>query len=76
MGSNILGKNISFEKIVVGPRVNVSSKNKKIITASPPDPTPNKGDASSLTIVSYDTGPRISVSRQTVRGLLKMSNLY
>jgi hypothetical protein len=70
MGSNILGKHVSFKKIVVGPRVSVSSQNKKITTARPPDPTPNKGDAGSLAIVSYDTGPRVSVSRQTVHGLL------
>jgi hypothetical protein len=61
---------------VVGPRVSVSSQNKKIIVARPLDPTPNKGDAGSLTIVVYDTSPLISVSRQTVRGLLKISHLY
>jgi hypothetical protein len=61
---------------VVGPRVSVSSQNKKIIVARLLDPTPNKGDAGSLTIVVYDTSPLISVSRQTVRGLLKISHLY
>jgi hypothetical protein len=76
MGSNILGKHVSFEKIVVGQRVSVSSQNKKITTARPPDPTPNKGIAGSLTIVAYDTGQLVSVSRQTVRGLLKLSHLY
>jgi hypothetical protein len=58
---------------VAGPHVSVSSQNKKITAARPPDPTPNKGDAGSLTIVVYDTGPLISVSRQTMRGLLKIS---
>jgi hypothetical protein len=58
------------------PRVNVNSQNKKITDARPPDPTPNKGDAGSLTIIAYDTGPLVSVSRQTVRGLLKISHLY
>jgi hypothetical protein len=72
MGSNILVKHISFEKIVVGPRVSVNSQNKKKTT----DPTPNKGDLGSLTIVTYDTGPLVSVSRQTVRRLLKISHLY
>jgi hypothetical protein len=67
MGSNILRKHISFKKIVAGPRVNVSSQNKKIIVARPPDPTPSKGDAGSLTIVAYDTGPLVGVSRQTAR---------
>jgi hypothetical protein len=38
---------------VVGPRV--SSQNKKITAARLPDPTPNKGDAGSLTIVAYTT---------------------
>jgi hypothetical protein len=76
MGSNILAKHISFEKIVAGPRVSVSSQNKKITAARPLDPTANKGDASSLTIIANDTGPRVSVSWQTVRGLLKISHLY
>jgi hypothetical protein len=58
---------------VVGRRVSIRSQNKKITAARPSDPTPNKGDAGSLTIVTYDTGPLISVSRQTVRGLLKIS---
>jgi hypothetical protein len=61
---------------VAGPHVSVSSQNKKIIAARPPDPTPNKGDAGSLTIVAYDTNPLVSVSKQTVRGLLKISHLY
>jgi hypothetical protein len=51
-------------------------QNKKKTAARPPDPTPNKGDADSLTIVAYDTGPLVMVSRQTVRGLLKISHLY
>jgi hypothetical protein len=46
---------------------------KNVITA---DPTPNKGDPGSLTIVTHDTGPLVSVSRRTVRGLLKISHLY
>jgi hypothetical protein len=29
MGFNILGEHISFEKIVAGPRINVSSQKKK-----------------------------------------------
>jgi hypothetical protein len=49
---------------------------KKITAGRPPDPTLNKGDAGSLTIVAYDTGPLVSVSRQTVRGLLKSSHVY
>jgi hypothetical protein len=76
MGSNILGAHVSFEKIVAGPRVRVSSQNKNITTARSPDPTPNKGDTGSLTVVAYDIGPRVSVSRQTVHGLLKISHLY
>jgi hypothetical protein len=58
---------------VAGPRISVSSQNKKITAARLPDPTPNKGDAGSLTIIAYDTGPLVSISRQTVRGLLKIS---
>jgi hypothetical protein len=38
--------------------------------------TPNKGDPGSLAIVAHDTGPHVSVSRRTVRGLLKISHLY
>jgi hypothetical protein len=76
MASNILGKHDSFDKIVASPRVSVSSQNKKIIAARPPNPTPNKGDASSLTIVTYGTGPLVRVSRQAVRMLLKVSHLY
>jgi hypothetical protein len=75
-GSNILGKYVSFEKIVVRPRVSVSSQNKKIIVARPPDPTANKGDAGSLTMIANNTGPRVSVNRKTVCGLLKISHLY
>jgi hypothetical protein len=74
MGSNILGKHISFKKIVVGPHVSVSSQNKKITDARPPDPTPNKGNAGLLIIIAYDTGPLVSVSRQTMCGLLKISH--
>jgi hypothetical protein len=48
------------KKIVAGPHVSVSSQNKKITIARSPDPTTNKGDAGSLTIVAYDTG-RLSV---------------
>jgi hypothetical protein len=73
MGSNILGKHVSFEKIVAGPRVSGNSQNKKITAARPLDPTPNKGDVGSLTIVTYDTSPLVSVSRY---GLLKISHLY
>jgi hypothetical protein len=62
--------------MVAGPHVSVSSQNKKITVARPPDPTANKGDAGSLTIVANDTGPRISVSRQIMRGLLKISHLH
>jgi hypothetical protein len=35
-----------------------------------PDPTTYKGDAGN------DIGPRVNVSRQTVRGLFKISHLY
>jgi hypothetical protein len=65
-----------LKKMVAGPHVSVSSQNKKITVARPPDPTANKGDAGSLTIVANDTGPRISVSRQIMRGLLKISHLH
>jgi hypothetical protein len=61
---------------VAVPRVSVSSQNKKITAAPLPDPTPNKGDAGSPTIVAYDTGPLVGVNRKTVRGLLKIYNLY
>jgi hypothetical protein len=61
---------------VVGPRISFISQNKKITVARLPDPTPNKGDAGSLTIVAYDTGPLVSVSRQTMCGLLKISHVY
>jgi hypothetical protein len=61
---------------VADPHVSISSQNKKITDARQPDPTPNKGDAGSLTIVAYDTSPLVSFSRQTVRGLLKISHLY
>jgi hypothetical protein len=57
---------------VIGPRVSVSSQYKKITA----DPTPNKGDPGSLTIVAHDTGPLVSVSRRTVRGLLKKFPTY
>jgi hypothetical protein len=53
--------------------VSASAANIKKITA---DPTRNKGDPGSLTIVANDTGPLTSVSRRTVRGLLKIFHLY
>jgi hypothetical protein len=56
--------------------VSVSSHNKKITVAHPPNPTPNKEDAGSLTIIAYDTSPLVSVSRQTMREMLKISHLY
>jgi hypothetical protein len=59
------------KKIAAGPRISVSSENKK--TA---DPTPNKGDPGSLTIVAHDIVPLVSVSRKIVRGLLKICHLY
>jgi hypothetical protein len=76
MGSKILGKHVFLEKIVASPRVSVSNQNKKITTACPADPTANKGDAGSLTIVAYDIGPHVSVSRQTAHQLLKFFHLY
>jgi hypothetical protein len=56
------------EKYIGCPRISVNNQNKNITVARPPDPTANKGDAGSLTIISNDTSPRVSVSRQTVRG--------
>jgi hypothetical protein len=38
MGSNNLGKQVSFQKVVTGPRVSVSSQYKKITVACPPGP--------------------------------------
>jgi hypothetical protein len=38
MCSNILGKQVSFEKIVAGPRVKVNNQNKKITVVHPPGP--------------------------------------
>jgi hypothetical protein len=64
----LLRKHVSFRKIVVGPRVSIISRNKKITAARPPDLTANKGDAGSLTIIANETGPCVSISRQTVRG--------
>jgi hypothetical protein len=52
------------KKIVDGPRVSVSSQNKNIT------------DAGSLTIATYDNGPFISISMQTVHGILKIFHLY
>jgi hypothetical protein len=63
MGSNILGKQVSLEKIVADPRVRS-------------DPTANKVDTGSLISVANDTSPRASVRRQTLRGLFKISYLY
>jgi hypothetical protein len=60
------------KKILTGPRVSVRSKYKKKTV----DPTPNKGDPGSLTIVAHDTGPLVSITKQTVRGLLKISHQY
>jgi hypothetical protein len=72
-GSNKSGKQVSFQKKLWQAHVSVSAANiKKIIT----DPTPNNGDPGSLTIIAHDTGPLVSVSRRTVRGLLKISHLY
>jgi hypothetical protein len=68
----IQGSKFHSKKIVASPHVSVSSQYKKKTA----DPTPNKGDPGSLTIVAHDTGPLVSVTRQTVRGLLKISHQY
>jgi hypothetical protein len=73
MGSNKSGKQVSFQKKLWQAHASASTANIKKITA---DPTPNKGDPGSLTIVAHDTGPLVSVSRRTMRGLLKISHLY
>jgi hypothetical protein len=72
MGSNKSGKQVPFKKLWQAHASASAANIKKIIA----DPTPNKGDPGSLTIVAHDTGPLVSVSRWTVRGLLKISNLY
>jgi hypothetical protein len=72
MGSNNSGKQVSFKKIVADPHFSVSSQYKKKTA----DPTYNKGDPGSLTIIAHDTVPLISVSRKTVRSLLKISHQY
>jgi hypothetical protein len=73
MGFNKSGKQVSFQKKLWQAHASASVANIKKITA---DPTPNKGDPGSLTIVAHDTSPLVSISRQTVRGLLKISHLY
>jgi hypothetical protein len=73
MGSYKSGKQVSFQKKLWQAHVSASAANIKKITA---DATPNKGDPGSLTIVAHDTGPLVSVSRRTVRGLFKISHLY
>jgi hypothetical protein len=77
MGSNILGKHVSFErKEWLAHTLALAAKIKrKSLLARAPDPTPNKGDADSLTIVAHDTGPLVNISRQTLLGLLKISHL-
>jgi hypothetical protein len=64
------------KKIVAGPCVSISMQNKRTTAARPPDPTANKGDVGSVTIIANDTGPHVSVNRQTMCGLLKISHLY
>jgi hypothetical protein len=73
MGSNKSGKQVSFPKKLWQAHALASVGNIKWITA---DPTLNKGDPSSLTIVARDTGPLVSVSRRTLRDLIKISHLY
>jgi hypothetical protein len=73
MASNKSGKQVSFQKKLWQAHASASAANIKKITAYP---TPNKGDPGSLTIITHDTGPLVSVSRRTVHGLLKISHLY
>jgi hypothetical protein len=73
MGSNNSEKQVSFQKKLWQAHASASAASIKKITA---DPTPNKGDPGSLTIIAHDTGLLVSVSRRTVRGLLKISHLY
>jgi hypothetical protein len=73
MGSNKSGKQVSFQKKLWQAHASASPANIKKITA---DPTPNKGDPGWLTIVAHDIGPLVSVSKWTVRGLLKIPHLY
>jgi hypothetical protein len=70
MGYNKSGKQVSFQKKLWQTHALASAANIKKITA---DPTLNKGDPGSLTIVTHDTDPLVSVSRRTVRGLLRIS---
>jgi hypothetical protein len=69
MGSNKSRKQVSLQKTLWQAHASASAANIKKIIA---DPTPNKGNPGSLTIVAHDTGPLVSVSRHTVCGLLKI----
>jgi hypothetical protein len=73
MGSNKSGKQVSFQKKLWQAHASASAAYIKKITT---DPTPNKGNPGSLTIISHDTGPLVGISRRTVRELLKISHLY
>jgi hypothetical protein len=68
----IQGSKFHSKKIVADPHFSVSSQYKKKTA----DPTHNKGDPGSLTIIAHDTVPLVSVSRKTVRSLLKISRQY
>jgi hypothetical protein len=63
----IQGSKFHSKKVVTGPRVSVSSQYKKDNRCLPtcPDPTTNKCDAGSLTIVANDTGPHVNVIKPT-----------
>jgi hypothetical protein len=73
MVSNKSGKQVSFQKQSCQAHTSASAVNIKKITA---DPTPNKGDPSSLTIVTHDTGPLFSISRRIVRAAQIPTYIY
>jgi hypothetical protein len=68
MGSNKSRKQVSFQKKLWQAHASASAANIKKIIA---DPTPKKGDPGSLTIVSHDTGPLVSVAGEPCAGCSK-----
>jgi hypothetical protein len=68
MGSNKSGKQVAFKKKLWQAHASASAANIKKITA---DPTPNKGDPGSLTIVSLDTGHSSALAREPCAGCSK-----
>jgi hypothetical protein len=73
MGSNKSGKQVSFQQKLWQAHASVSAANIKKITA---DPTPNKGDPGSLTIVAHGTAYSSALAGKPCAGCSNFAPIF